>query len=347
MVLVLHGAAMTEGLEKHPWLVDLTNRLGAGVQLFFVLSGFVITAAMDRAASFGDGSSGFLLRRLAKLGPLYLIFLHLNIAFFWLWSAHDPDPHFFRNSVTGDNLNVENYGLHLLFLQGLSPAYINTLLDGGWSIVCEVYFYALAPFVFHPLCRSLRRAIWALAVSILVAIGFTMAVGKHMGAFGYYAFPVQLPCFVMGILVYRARERFTIDLPSELQAPIAVTIALFVFGFLRTNVSPLGGHVMIAILFALALLVLRVHTGRGLLGALQAIGRQSYALFLVHLFLLKIAYTTVFANGFYPGLWLALCLNLAISVLGALALSWLIFDRIDRFFVTAMARYLSSRRKAQ
>lgn len=344
MVLVLHGIVMTTGLEGYPRLGELANRLGSGVQLFFVISGFVITASMDRALHYGDGISGFLLRRAAKLLPLYVLFIHLHIAFFLLWSRIEPDPTFYRNSVTSDNLNWSNYLAHILFLQGFLSSYMNTLLDGGWSIVCEVYFYILMPFALYRITKNVKSAIWTLGGGLVLSMGFSMLFGKQLGTFGYYAFPVQLPCFIMGIVCYRAREHVVPALSPQVQIAIAGLMTLLFLGFTRLEGAPLGGHVVMSLFFAVALFLLRVRSGAGLAGVMQWIGRQSYALFLIHILVLKIAYSTVLAYGLPGGFWTGLAINLALSLIGSLFLSWAIFDRIDRYFVLAMAKLLRRRR---
>lgn len=350
MVLVLHGIAMTIGMERHPRLFEAADRLGSGVQLFFVLSGFVIIAAMDRAEEFGDGKSGFLLRRAAKLMPLYLLFLHFNIAFFLWWSSVTPDPHFFRNGLSHADLNIWDYVSHLFLLQGFTPQKVNTYVDGSWSIVCEAYFYTLTPFIVHRVTRTIVGAVWALTASVVIAIVFAIVFGKYLatlGYFGYYAFPAQLPCFMVGVLCYRFRGLIEVWPPKSVQTAIACLLAVLLVGFARLIGAPLGGHVAIALLFAAALLTLRVSNGNGVFGWLQWFGRMSYALFLSHIFILKIAYSTIFMNGYDVPLLPMLAINLTLSIVVSAVLCWAVFDRIDRYFVLAMSRWLSKRRRSR
>jgi peptidoglycan/LPS O-acetylase OafA/YrhL len=48
---------MTTGIEHVPLLIDFVNGLNSGVQHFFVLSGYVIAAAMDRALLHGHNEN--------------------------------------------------------------------------------------------------------------------------------------------------------------------------------------------------------------------------------------------------------------------------------------------------
>lgn len=305
----------------------------------------MITAAIDRSTHYGEGSKEFLLRRAAKLVPLYLVFLHLNIAFFLIASALTRQPEFFRNSVSRDNLTLYNYILHLTFAQGFTPSKINSLLDGSWSIVCEMYFYITISFIFKRFINRINLIIWTLSASLLANILFSLLISRYLGAFGYYAFPVQLPCFIIGILTYRIRATFPAAVTRNWQIATAVTMLLLFVGFTRLDGAPLGGHIAMSLMFAVALITLRITSVNGNFGMLQIIGRQSYALFLVHILLLKIYYTCAQVNHFEPGFWPTLFINLMISIPVSFIASYLLFDPIDRFFVNRMKKYLSTRRK--
>ena len=348
MVLVLHGIVMTRGVEQYPRLLEAVNRLGSGVQLFFVLSGYVIVAAMDRAENSREGKFGFLLRRAAKLLPLYLIFLHLNVAFFVWWSGVTPRAEFFRNSLVAADLNIPEYLANLVLLQGLSPQKVNIYIDGSWSIACEAYFYILMPFLMHRLTKTISGAIWMMTASVGLAILFAILFGKYlasMGYFGYYAFPAQLPCFMTGVLCYRLRSVVILPTSRSIQTAVICLLVMMFIGFVRLIGAPLGGHVAIALLFGVALLTLCMSNSEGIFGLMQWLGRMSYALFLSHIFILKVAYSTFFMNGHDLPLLPSLIINLTLSIAVSAFLCWILFDPIDRYFVTAASRWLSKRRK--
>ncbi|MBP0575775.1 acyltransferase family protein, partial [Mycobacterium tuberculosis] len=61
-----HGAAAD---AVATWLVPSVNRLAVGVDIFFVISGFVMAAAVDRPHP--PRWSAFLIRRAARIYPLY------------------------------------------------------------------------------------------------------------------------------------------------------------------------------------------------------------------------------------------------------------------------------------
>lgn len=136
-------------IELFPWQTfPVTGslvwfRIGwLGVDLFFVISGFVITLALSQL--FEQQRTNFysiyLRRRLARIAPLYL----LTGFFFILFCAPSllKDPSFYKN-----------LGSHLLFVHNLN---INThgAIDGpNWSIGVEIQFYLLMMVTFRILVR--------------------------------------------------------------------------------------------------------------------------------------------------------------------------------------------------
>lgn len=344
MVLVLHAVVMTPDIAAHPWLTIIANQLGAGVQMFFLLSGFVIAAAFERGLVRSEGTWGFLWRRAAKMLPLYFIFLHANIGFYLLANAAFEHPEFFRNSVSATNLTWLNYGLHLLLLQGLVPAFIHTLQDGSWSIVCEVYFYIAFPFLIHRFTRTPSQALMAFAGSLAFAVAFTMLLGRFEGAYGYYAFPAQLPCFLLGVYCHRLSIAWPdLELSGAHKIAFAVTIVFLFFGFAKAQTAPLGIHLLYTVMFALVLTLVPICSKSFLAEVLRSFGRQSYALFLLHLLLLKVVYTLIVTKNPQLGLPLVLALNLSVSVALSWLLSWTVFNRIDIWCVDRVSQRLQRR----
>lgn len=119
-----------------------------GVQLFFVLSGFLITwlllAEEERMGRINVRK--FLMRRVLRIWPLY--FLMVLLALFVI-------PHFGLLRTPGASPDDVLLGwpykllLFMLFLPTLVPGLTNGVPDSAhlWSIGTEEYFYALWPFL--------------------------------------------------------------------------------------------------------------------------------------------------------------------------------------------------------
>jgi peptidoglycan/LPS O-acetylase OafA/YrhL len=129
-----------------------------GVDLFFVISGFVIGltafADIDRhgAASF---RARFWRRRLARIVPLY----YLTSAFFVLLIVERPWPDDF-------GLNVIS---HALFVHNLFPSFQGALNPPSWSLGVELQFYLFVMLV-APWLRGRSGVTWLVVMMVLAWI---------------------------------------------------------------------------------------------------------------------------------------------------------------------------------
>jgi peptidoglycan/LPS O-acetylase OafA/YrhL len=159
-----------------------------GVELFFVISGYVIMNSVGRY-----DLRGFFLRRLIRIYPVFAFF---TIMFFVLnWLSH----------LFPAKTSIADLLLNLAFVD----IYFGTpaLSPNAWSLTYEANFYALAGIG----CFFLRkRLLIACALLALVAFAFLAA------------FPISA-YFAIGCLLYFARDLQPDSVPRSLQ--IAVVIA--------------------------------------------------------------------------------------------------------------------------
>jgi peptidoglycan/LPS O-acetylase OafA/YrhL len=158
MVVLFHAAEpfRTAGSSLLPIFgLDLSAPLQvgwAGVNLFFVLSGFLITRQLLRH-SHDLGSIGigrYLAKRWLRIVPLYLAVLFVTV--FELTPGH---------FVSGEHLEFR-VAYHLLFLQDYLPS---DILGPFWSLGVEEKFYLLMPVLLLALValKLPRRQIMLLA----------------------------------------------------------------------------------------------------------------------------------------------------------------------------------------
>src|SRR4029079_7892350 len=124
-------------------LAPVLNSGAQGVDLFFMLSGFVLTwNYLDRMGeSFSIRSTlHFLWLRLARVWPGYLVTLHLALAWiiFTLYVGHVPSP-------VADQLNAVSYVRQVVLVQlWFQPFFDGSSWDGpAWSISAEWLAYLL------------------------------------------------------------------------------------------------------------------------------------------------------------------------------------------------------------
>lgn len=349
LVCLLHAGVLTPGIGERPLLREFFARMGSGMQLFFVISGYLIA----RSWAALDGRPGslrvFAAKRAAKILPLYLIVLHLNIGLFLVLDRWAPGLPVLGNSVHANNLTLPNYLAHWFFIQGVIPAWIHTLVDGSWSICAEVYFYLLFPLVLVRLNGSLKVQASSVAVACVAAELATYLLRKSAAGFSYYNVITQLPCMMMGALLYSAEGRESIASLLERHRVLILaccTAACLALWFLYVP----GMHMVYAALFALAIGAARTLPASRLSGSasecLEQIGQYSYALFFAHLLVLKSQHVAL--RAWQPDLPFAVFA--AFNLTAGLWLSALVARRllhpIDRAAVNAVRRRLAFRATA-
>lgn len=342
MVIVLHVVALSPNLAPSMYLNLVIDRLSNGVQLFFVLSGYLICLSYTRSIERGEGNSGYFLHRALKIVPLYLIFLFISITVFLINKDFLHYAYNERNSISSDNLTAGNIIVHVLFLQGLFPRLDHTLIDGSWSIVCELYFYLLFPVIFS-ITGRLRHLNWAILGSLTVGIAFVGLFARAPDGFSYYGFPAQLPCFLLGMSVYRIRDNEVLrNMLDHVAVPVFLISAIVFFGLLRLDVKPLPQPFLPSLCFAgiLATADKALHRmPESLNRFLSAFGKRSYSLYFLHILVIKQILAISALRG-YGVVW-----NLALTISISLVLSFLIFHRIDLYFVRLGHRI--SRRRSE
>lgn len=150
-----------------------------GVDLFFVLSGFLIAHHILRRWSGGFGNSGvrdYLLKRALRILPAYYAVLMIA-ALGWI-PAYAPEP---------QGLGVRIV-YHLLFFQDYLPA---NIVVAFWSLGVEEKFYILAP-VLLILLLKMRRPEWRyMTVGLLALVPLALrfqATQTHPDLTSYEAF---------------------------------------------------------------------------------------------------------------------------------------------------------------
>jgi exopolysaccharide production protein ExoZ len=142
---------------------------GAGVDLFFVISGFVMMSISRGRFQTKNASQAFLLRRVARIYPLYWCFtlLYLPILLFHPEMMNRP----------GGAVGISILRSFFLFPDNQAP-----LVGQGWTLVHEMYFYLVfAVALFFPERAKLRfLALWSV---LIVLCRLVLARSGTLGEF--------------------------------------------------------------------------------------------------------------------------------------------------------------------
>lgn len=272
LVVLFHAQSVCPGLVgSSSASAAVMGRFGSyGVDLFFVLSGFII-----RYAEPADGYEprAFLWRRVCRVLPVYwlLTLVAVALGFVFVRTSGTPAPDLL--------LAAKSLGF-VSFSTGRQP-----LLYVGWSLEFEMFFY-LATAAFLVASRSPWRAV-TVGFSLLSALGSALVLA-HVEALRelreFFLDPLLLE-FALGVLLGHAFRTRALDRVA------AFAVAL---GFVATLVArwdSYGGRVVVAGLpAALLLWIALVGERRGSFRAPRALvelGDASYSIYLLQVFTLS------------------------------------------------------------
>jgi exopolysaccharide production protein ExoZ len=190
MIIVGHsGGAVASVAEQIRAGFTRPNILpwGAGVDLFFVISGFIMVHASRRLFGQPDAVAEFLKRRLTRIIPLYWLTTSLFLAILAAATLKGGDPFPSGTAIIASYLFIpfDSYGNGRSF----------PVFDLGWTLNYEMFFYALfALTVWLPRARAMTM----LAVLLLVAIVIGNFVPPSSTALYFWTRPILVD-FGLGI----------------------------------------------------------------------------------------------------------------------------------------------------
>ena len=234
-----------------------------GVEVFFVISGFVIPYSLHRAGYRLAFYPKFILKRLVRLDPPYLASLALIILLGLAYAYYAGRP----VEVEGDGLGWARVLLHLGYLNMFfDEAWLNPAF---WTLAIEFQYYLLMGLLF-PLLGSRRRGVRLAALALFSAPAFFADHGLIPGSGAplssfifYFVF-----LFVMGIVTFQRRAGLAG------RGEWLALVALSTLGALLT----VGPVPTLAGLFAVAVICL--YERRNAIA--DFFGNISYSLYLLH-----------------------------------------------------------------
>jgi len=196
-----------------------------GVDVFFVISGFIITALLTEPGSKIHLPS-FYVNRIKRIVPAYAIMLVVvsaaaSILFF------SADFEFFRQSLKSAALFTSNRYFSS-FGSYFAPRAEELPLLHTWSLAIEMQFYLFFPLVLLCLPRA-----WRLPVLSLLTVGLFMRSGIKVSGGGYahayFSLLARMPEFLLGgIVALGLRHR---------EMPVRLSVVLGLLGAALLTIS--------------------------------------------------------------------------------------------------------------
>lgn len=298
---------------------------GAGVDLFFIISGFVMVYASEPLFGSLSGTLTFFCHRLIRIVPLY-----------WLVTAFYLAITLLMPRLGGTMYPPATIAASFLFIPFARPdGIMQPVLGQGWTLNYEMFFYAIfAVGVLFPR----RGAVLLASAAILLAV-----IIGHLSALpvtpSYWTDPIVLE-FVLGMLLGLAYR-------EGLRLRSSVCLVLVVGGCILFAVS---GHLGIAqrtVTWGVpaALVVAGATFGAfsfrsPLWRGFAILGNASYALYLLHTFPLRALIPIAAWLSLRVAHWLWLYMTAAIVASALLAV--LVHYVFERPVTKALRRYTNS-----
>lgn len=274
-----------------------------GVNLFFLISGFVIAWSAE-----GRNWLDFAIARFARIYPGFLVCMTLTFVLVWL-----AGPEWAEASVRQFLANL------LMF----SPALGEPFVDGVyWSIILELIFYGwVALALFLGIFNRLKLELVAGWLILCAVNEFVIGSGALRLAF----LTEYGPLFAAGILIHHIRTRgMTVEALVLLAAAFVLSTSLmsvaagWMQGHYGVSVSATGRVVANLAIHALLIGAIRYGSAIRPTALSLALGGLTYPLYLVHQ---NAGYLALDTLAPHVGAWAALAL---VSV-AMLVLSWMIW----------------------
>lgn len=339
LVVIYHNFGFIEKYFFFGWL---------GVDLFFVLSGFLITDILLKELGSRNFLRNFYIRRILRIFPLYylclILFLvllprlntNLNLRYYtdnqgWLWAYLQNWLYIFKNPDQTNTLN------HL------------------WSLAVEEQFYLLWPLVIL-LVRKPRYLLFFVSFLLVIVLGLRLWIWMNQIAdlayFNLYTF-TRIDGICIGATV-ALMQRINPGFLKKYTSVIVLFFAALNFAFFFLNryyqftfpYLALAGYTTFAMIFGL-LVNDAVMRETKIIGSIlnfsvfKFLGRISYGLYILHwpVYLLTGPYLLSWVQGYTSG-WL---MNFSVSVLAtlaAIAISWVSFTYFESYFLKKKDKFV-------
>lgn len=332
-----HNAWINWSFFRSSWLL---------VDLFFVLSGIVMSLSYVEG-DFGHFSlREFMVRRLARIYPLHIVMLLANLLFRLLRIALVVAGLVVAAPAAFEVNNVQSFILNLFLLHSLGFIDYLSWNAPSWSISVEFYTYLVFGLVVL-FAERLGSLFWLYVLAAVLATGSLFVIifvldKKSIGLQTDFGILRCFASFFLGVLTVRVVERLPRNIGTVLQGAlqlVAMIACVVLVSIVEAHpaasfLAPLTFAIFLGTLLAFpdAVLVPRMLVAKPLVW----LGRRSYSVYMVHALVVLFAEYAVRAIGARPIAALdSVCaglpatLNLAVSLVAVLVVSHFTYRYVE------------------
>lgn len=297
LVVFYHTNWFLDGVYAQENLGKLLFKTGAfGVDLFFIISGFIICLSTEKKEK--HGVYNFFIRRLFRIYPLLII----SVILFYFIIKPDSSLELLLKSIVP---------MHSDYTAG-SPFFGFNLLDSAWTITYEISFYiifAICIFISHKY-RSLLSIFILLIAFISSSYFFNGSISldayfKSDNSLNYNVFSLFYSSmfldFTYGVIIYICYKHISLKFNIFLKS--FPYIMLLLICLILSQLDLFYGHGplkwgLISAFIVFSCVMYEKSCGIKYRDALKYLGDISYSIYIVHILVLECIYR--FDTHLYP-----------------------------------------------
>lgn len=321
-IVASHSLELMFPRDLRDWSHSLTSGLTLFVDVFFVISGFVISFVYaNRVGNFPEYLR-YMQRRVARLVPLHwatlLIATLLNLAVIAFGFQTNTRPSLSPSCIVSAAALVHAW----IDCGGVPPN------GASWSISAEMAMYLCFPLLLWVMARG--RTVRLAGFIVLLFVANRAGNGLEHLYLAWSPFRAA-PAFYLGAMVYRERDAIKVHLPSW--APAMACLALAVGSFLQLPMILLLG---LAYMAAVATLVTDLHTApTRWTKKFSPLGQYTYSIYMLHGLILTFSVNAIADKLLHlsqPGM-IAATLAAWLLVLAVSMASYALFEQPARVWI--------------
>ena len=272
-----------------------------GVDIFFVISGYVITSSLAgrESKNFPDFLSGFYERRIKRLVPALVVFVLITSV---LISLFNPDPGVALGLGWRSLFGISNINLYQAATDYFAQSTELNPFTHTWSLGVEEQFYLLFPFLIwfsgfgkQTATGTRNLFFWVGALTIGSLIGFIYLYQVNQPA-AYFLMPPRFWEMAAGCLIFIGfQKRARIEQALEQVPPLLVVAAVVGVMFLPLSAA-VPATISVVMLSTILIACLKKSTAAYKFFTLEKVvflGLISYSLYLYHWTVLCISRWTI------------------------------------------------------